>query len=376
VPKSGKVTEPGAAEPAERAGSSRPAGASAPAGPTVSIVVPVYNDGEAFGQCLESLCRLAPAPEEVIVVADGDTQGAADLAGKFGFRVLTLPDRGGPARARNLGAARARGEVVLFVDADVTVPPDAVGQVLEAFRSETDLAAVIGSYDTHPAAANFLSQYKNLLHHYVHQTARPEASTFWGACGAIRRQVFLDAGGFDQAYGRPCVEDIDLGYRLHRAGKRIRLCKTLQVKHWKTWTAASLLKSDFFDRALPWTALILREGRMVNDLNLRSSSRASVVLAWGLAAAVVGACWWRALGVAAAGLGLSLLAVNWPLYRFFRRRRGLWFAVRAVVWHWLYYLYCGLAFALGLGRRVLRGRCGKAHQAGEPRRAKAEAETN
>ena len=78
----------------------------------------------------------------------------------------------------------------------------------------------------------------------------------------------LALGGFDEGYRQPSIEDIELGYRLKQAGHRIRLCKALQVKHLKRWSVVSLLKSDFFDRALPWTELILRDRRVINDLNL------------------------------------------------------------------------------------------------------------
>ena len=100
-----------------------------------------------------------------------------------------------------------------------------------------------------------------------------EASTFWGACGAICRDVFLSLGGFDESYRQPSIEDIELGYRLKQAGYRIKLCKTLQVKHLKHWGVVSLLKADFFYRALAWTQLILRNGKLINDLNLQLSSR-------------------------------------------------------------------------------------------------------
>lgn len=313
---------------------------------TLSVIVPVYNGGENFRSCLASLYKARPSPDEIIVVADGDSDGSWRQAEAFGARVLRLPEPGGPARARNFGARQATGDILLFVDADVAVGEDIFSRVTADFRNEPGLAALIGSYDDEPGASNFLSQYKNLLHHYVHQTGREQASTFWGACGAIRREIFWALDGFNEVYRYPSIEDIELGYRLKRAGHRIKLCKELQVKHLKRWGIFSLLRSDFRDRALPWTRLILRDGRLINDLNLRLSSRVSVVLSYFLALSLA-AVWWKLpVLVLAAMLALALFALNAPLYRFFQKKRGLFFMLSAIPWHWLYFLYSGLAFAV------------------------------
>jgi len=323
---------------------------------TISVVVPVYNGGEPFLQCLRSLNALNPPPMEVIVVADGDTDGSWQMAEEFGTRVIRLPtSSGGPARPRNIGALQAKGDYLFFVDADVCVPPDIMSQVTEAFHRNPDLTALIGSYDDTPAAKNFLSQYKNLFHHYGHQNAQTDASTFWGACGAIRREIFLEIGGFDENYRRPSIEDIELGYRLKKAGHQIQLCKDITVKHLKRWDICSLLKADFFYRAIPWTELILRDRRFTNDLNIRHSERLCVVLTYGLVGALLGALWWVPLLAVAALIMVALVIINAPLYRFFLEKRGLQFALQSVPWHWLYYLYSGLAFAIGLARHVFQG---------------------
>ena len=320
---------------------------------SVSVIVPVYNGGEKFRRCLASLKEAHLPPREIIVVSDGDTDGSWQLAEEFGAHVSRYPSPGGPGRARNLGAARARGKVLFFVDADVTVPPNAIGQVVMMFNREPGIDALFGSYDDEPAEPNFLSQYRNLLHHYVHQQGSEDASTFWGACGAIRRDVFLSIGGFDEGYGRPSVEDIELGYRLRKAGHRIRLCKSLQVKHLKRWDVVSMLKADFFQRALPWTEIILRERKFINDLNIGMSERASVMLTFLLLIFLV-VSYWQPLALAAAGvMALILLILNAPLYRFFLKKRGFQFTIQSIPWHWLYFFYSGVAFAIGTVRHVI-----------------------
>lgn len=322
--------------------------------PTISVIIPVHRGGSNFLKCLASLESLQTPPEEIIAVADGDTDGSWRAAEESEARILRIPVAGGPAKARNLGARSAGSDILFFVDADVTVPRDAIEIILRVFQEDHSLAAIFGSYDDEPSETNFLSQYKNLLHHHVHQKGLEEAFTFWGACGAIRRDVFRELGGFDETYKRPSIEDIELGYRLKRAGYRIRLLKSLQVKHLKHWGFISLLSSDFFDRALPWSELILSDRSLKNDLNLRYSERAGVALTYGLMVSLTAAVWWPGFLPGAGVLVISLLMLNSSLYGFFLRKRGLWFTLKAIPWHWFYYLYGGLAFAAAIVRHYFK----------------------
>jgi glycosyltransferase involved in cell wall biosynthesis len=323
------------------------------ADPTVSVIIPVHNGGAFFRTCLSKLAQAVPRPMEIIVVADGESDGSWRLAKEFGAKLIRIPESGGPARARNLGAQAAKGDILFFVDADVAVCPEAVAYAISVFKNNPYLAAFIGSYDDAPGDPDFLSQYRNLLHHYVHQTGNEEASTFWGACGVIRREIFLQMGGFNENYREPSIEDIELGYRLKQAGYNIRLCKTLQVKHLKRWKPMGMVKADFFYRALPWTELIWRDRKLNNDLNLQVSNRISVVLTYAVLLAVLGTCWSLSCLLLAGLLAIPLVAINAPLYQFFHRKHGIVFALKTIPWHWLFYFYSGLAFAIGTGRHLL-----------------------
>jgi len=233
----------------------------------------VHSGGGAFVQCLDALARLSPPPLEVIVVEDGWTSADSPEYGTD-VRVVRLSQRQGPAVARNRGAAIARGDVLLFVDADVVVPETAVATV-QASLKDPGLSAVIGSYDRRPTAPNFVSQFKNLAHRFVHQQASENAMTFWGACGAIRRATFLALGGFDERFDVPSIEDIELGLRLSRSGGRIQVRKDLEVTHLKRWTLTSLIKTDIRQRALPWSALLLADGRTFTERPVTPPSAAA-----------------------------------------------------------------------------------------------------
>ena len=334
----------------------------------VSVVIPVHNSAESLGRCLQAVAASHYRPHECIVVDDGSTDGSRTIARQFPVRLLELGGGPfGPAYARNRGAEAASGEVLCFVDSDIVICPDTLSEVAETFAQRPQVDAVFGSYDDNPEAANFISQYKNLFHHFIHQQGSEDAATFWGGCGAIRREIFLAMGGFDQdCYPRPSIEDIELGYRLRAAGYKIMLNKKIQVKHLKRWTVGGMIKSDVLDRGIPWTELILRDRCFISDLNLRGSSRVSVLMTYALATALIGAWWWPGwLAVGGVLIG-ALLAFNVPVYRFFRQKRGLRFALQSIPWHWLYYFYSGLAFAMGVARYLVHRR-----KASEPDRSDA-----
>ena len=218
-------------------------------------------------------------------------------------------------------------------------------RVAALLATQPEVAAVFGSYDAHPPAGGLVSRYKSLLHHFVHQQGAEEGSTFWAGCGAIRRVAFEAVGGFDQErFRHPSIEEIELGYRLRRAGHRILLDRALQGTHLKRWTLRDLLWTDVARRAAPWSRLILESRGLIDDLNLRWDQRLSAVLV-GLATpclALGPLQPWLLAASAAAFAGVGVL--NRRPYRFLAQQDGLGFAVVSVLLHWRYHLYSGVTF--------------------------------
>jgi len=365
--------------------------------PVISVIVPARNCRDELSKCLACLSASTYRNFEVIVVDDASTDGTGELAGEMGALVMQLGTRRGPAVARNRGARLARGEYLFFLDADVCVHADTLQLLYDSFARDEAPDAVFGSYDKQPPAKNVLSQYKNLFHHFVHQDSGEHATTFWSGCGAIRHSVFRKLGGFDARYFRPSIEDIELGMRLHGAGHKIMLNKLIQVTHLKHWTLWSVVKTDVLDRGVPWTELILRGGGMPDDLNLKVSQRISVILAYGLLVCFGFGVWyyrhlvWVPLFLlilvslldywsiqrrfptlvrllsAFAGLGIlgmialttnrwplfplalvvGIIAINFRFYIFFLTHGRRLLVLLLLPLHVLYYLYCGLAFAMG-----------------------------
>jgi GT2 family glycosyltransferase len=330
---------------------------------TISVVITVHNGGLALRSCLASLARNREQFGEFLVVDDGSTDGAVEYAAEFGARVLRLRSRRGPANGRNVGALAATGDIILFLDADVCVHDDTIPKIRQRLREDPELGAVFGSYDSEPDAPGFVSQFRNLLHCFVHQTSNHRASTFWAGCGAIRREIFLENQGFDVSYSVPCIEDIELGTRLVNKGVNIALDPAIQVKHLKRWTLRSMMATDIRQRGIPWTQHILASHKIPNDLNLRLGSRASVALTgvfcvflsfFAVKGLLRGAdtLFWRQAVFLPLVLG-AILAVNLPFYRFLASRRSPRFAVASVPLHLVYFFACGVAFVLGVGLYAL-----------------------
>jgi len=312
----------------------------------LSIVIPAYQAANVLPACLHGIRESVKPPYEIIIVDDHSTDSTSAIARDSGARCLRMETQVGPAAARNTGAQNASGDILLFIDSDVVIRPDTLSRIAAHF-DDACIAAVFGSYDDEPAEPNFVSQYKNLQHHFVHQNGYGDAATFWAGCGAVRREIFLEAGGFDGAkYRQPSIEDIEFGYRLRAKGYRVVLDKELCVKHLKRWTFRSHIRTEIFNRAIPWSKLIFENGDIVRDLNLTTSHRVSAALVCVLIVSILllAVHYLFILPIVACLFGV--LALNRPLYRFFWNRRGLGFALKSLPLHLLHYGYSAAAFAL------------------------------
>lgn len=318
-----------------------------------AVVVPAFNAAGCLGECLASLAPEIDRPEQIIVVDDGSADDTVAIARSFGVTVHAPGRLGGPAAVRNVGAALTGADILIFVDADVVVAPGSIAALLAQLASDPNVAAVFGSYDDQPQARAMISRYRNLLHHWTHQTGDERAATFWAGFGAVRRDAFEAVGRFDPAPELNYIEDIELGYRLRRAGFDIRLNPSIQCKHLKRWTLWSMIRTDTLHRALPWSRLLLAGADVRNDLNLSVTNRAAVgaaVLAAGLLVSSLAQPW---LLLGAALMVACLVAICRDFFLFLTRSCGLLFAAGTVPLHAVHYV-CGAAgFVLAVyhGRR-------------------------
>ena len=330
--------------------------------PLLSVVVPVHRGVAYLRESLQALRNSdLPAEEwELIVVDDASPDASAEAAARWADQVIRLSGRPhGPGYARNRGVERSRGAWIVFIDADVAVHSDTLSRLVRIIREEPEVDAIFGAYDDHPPVPGFLSQYRNLLHRYVHLSGAGEVETFWAGCGAVRRGDFLNAGGFNEARPPRHIEDVELGYRLRERGARIVLRPEIEATHLRRWTWLGSLRTDVLDRGLPWVRLLFERRRLTRpgNLNLRRGERFKAVLVGAaFPLLVLGAALAKPALLAAAGIAaLVVVLANLPLYRWFARRRGTWFALAVIPMNLWYYLLGDFCVALG-GMLYLLGR--------------------
>ena len=293
--------------------------------PTVTAIIPATNRPPTLASCRAAVEAAARPPEEVIVVEE--------------------PRLAGPAVSRNAGAQAAAGDVLVFVDADVEVHRDAFARIRAAFEDDPGLTAVFGSYDDAPSAPGVVSAFRNLLHHDVHHSSPGPATTFWAGLGAMRREPFLAAGGFDaRRYAVPSIEDVELGMRLAAGGARIELRPEIQGTHLKRWSLWQMVRTDFAARGVPWVGLILESGGS-SALNLGWRHRLSALASVAGAGALLARRPRAALASAAA-----LVALNRRFYALLLARRGPAEAAVGVGLHALHHLVSVAAVPVGAAR--------------------------
>ncbi|MDF1844570.1 MAG: glycosyltransferase [Rubripirellula sp.] len=361
----------------------------------VSVVVPVYNGEKDIEECLAKIQCSRDCSFEIVVANDASTDRTAEIAERMGARVITLEEQSGPAAARNHAISACRGDLIVFVDCDVRIAENTLQQFQTQFE-KNDWVAAFGSYDQNPKAGNLVSTYKNLMHHFFHQRSAREAQTFWSGCGAVKKSVFEQTGGFNEQFARPSIEDIEFGMRLKEAGRPIGSLPHIQVQHTKRWTLRNLVYTDVFLRGIPWTRLMLRAGNLQNDLNVSGSQRACVFIAGLIVVALALVAWfqpaviltpipfiallqladcpehhrgirryarwlvamllplltacciaWQPL-LAVVFLGVFAIGlINHASLRFLMNVNGIPFAILCLPLHVIYYIYCGFSFAAG-----------------------------
>jgi glycosyltransferase involved in cell wall biosynthesis len=298
--------------------------------PYFSIVIPAYNNPKEVARLRASLRTSKHAPAyEVIVVDDGSAKPIKGAG-------VRLHRNHGPAVARNRGVAKAQGQFIVFLDADVEVFPDTLAQIVKVFREDPDVVALTGVWVKEQKTDAFFPNFKALRDWSYWINERDKSGYYFlfsTRIAAIKRTVFNRLGGFDETYPAPLVEDIELTYRIARR-YAIIFAPHVRVRH--EFESFWPIAKKYFLRAFYWTKLYARRKKF--DPVATTAQEAVTTISGVLT--VVGVVlilvvflfslpFWRVMYQVS---GVMLLTHVWLVRRFLTfvyKEKGLWFAVRS-----------------------------------------------
>jgi len=180
----------------------------------LSVVIALYNTEKEIQICLESIFKNEGDFFEVIIVDDCSTDNSLAVAQQFPCRFFSTDTNSGPAKARNIGVSQAKSEIILFLDSDTRVKKDSLRQFCEAFQEYPEVSAVIALPECESLRQGRASDYNALRNNYSLASSSIRSDYFTTQMGAIRKQSFLKAGGFNEKFTSADIEDIELGLRL------------------------------------------------------------------------------------------------------------------------------------------------------------------
>lgn len=277
----------------------------------VSIIVPAYNAEGTVLACLESLVKQRVGwAYEVILVDDGSEDGTARVCEEFaqGVRVIRAA-HGGAAAARNRGLEEARGEIILFTDADCEALPWWAATMVEAIEAGAD--GVKGTYRTKQrelvarwVQAEYESKYRRM-------EGLDEIDFIDTYSAGYRREALEAVGGFDADV--VMVEDQELSFRMSEKGYKLKFVPEGIVYHRHVSTVRDYVRRKF--RIGYWKVLVMSRypARIVNDSHTPQNIKAQMALLGLLAGSAPLLPFSAAARKAAAGLGGAMLATTLPV---------------------------------------------------------------
>lgn len=297
---------------------------------------------------------------EVIVVDDASTDRSVAIAARYADTVVKLTGRrSGPSYARNRGVELSHGVVIAFVDGDVLVHRDTLPRTLALLAERPELDAVSASHDQTSGAPNFASRYWNLLVCFGERRHAGECAQFGPSYAAVRRNAFLAAGMYDEwRFTTGCLESVELGERILRAGNSVILSSELSVTQLKRWEFRSVCqevweRSRLLARSLGFLRMKAAAPSEVVFTLIRALTPAIALIATlMLAAAFVPP---PQIGTKIGAAIFALLLSGLPINRFYAKARGFRFALVSAPLHIVVQLVAVVALCTGWILRYVFG---------------------
>lgn len=211
-----------------------------------SLIIPAYNSAKTLPLCLRSALNQSLPREqyEVIVIDDGSTDNTAEIAKAFGVDVIVQKNQG-PAAARNAGAQKAKGDILVFTDSDCELDPNFLRNLTAPFQ-QPEITGAQGAYKTRQP--EFMAHFGQIeIETRYELLARSSFIDFIGTyAAAYRREIFINNQGFDTQFRLASGEDTEFSYKLQKQGHRLVFCPDAIVYHQHPSSLGRYLRVKFY----------------------------------------------------------------------------------------------------------------------------------
>ncbi|MBN1537137.1 MAG: glycosyltransferase [Anaerolineales bacterium] len=311
---------------------------------SITVVVPVYNGEDTIVDCMNALTKQSLPPDEVIVVDDGSTDRSAALAEAKSVRVIHQENQG-PASARNTGIHHANGDLILFTDSDCEAHPDWVREMVNSL-TDPEVAGVKGAYATRQKGIVAQLVQCEFEERYDLMQKFPQIDFIDTYSAGFRSGVLKEMGGFNT--GLIKNEDVDLSYRLAKAGKKLLFNRQAIVyhRHPDSWLAYFLSKA----KKGYWRTIVYRlhPGKAVQDTYTPQLLKIQILLALMALLLLIPAWFWHICLWIAIALWAGLLFSAFPFMLRVRQKFP-----RLIVYAILFIVVRSYAFVCGVVLGIL-----------------------
>lgn len=299
-----------------------------------SIIIPICDNAGIIAETLKSIRANDMEGCELIVVDDRSGDGSAEKAAAFADVTISMPERRGPARARNIAAGKASGEYLLFTDSDVLWPPDLVDKFNAVIDSNPGCAGVSTFATGEPLNRGFWPKCHELsegalAHYYLKGRPLDDFEYITTRCGAVRRDLFLRAGGFDERYLVPSIEDFEFSVRFNRDNRFIYVPDSGVRHYWATSPRGILLR--LYRNSRLWAKTMYGDAGFTNVATTRERAAANLTGAASFLTLLFAALDARLLAIPAA-LTAATAIFNRRFIGYARGRGGLMFSLAFAVY--------------------------------------------
>ena len=302
----------------------------------LSIVIPSYNSNSTIFKLIESISNSQEKPYEVIIVDDCSTDNSLKsiLKNYSWIRILQLQKNSGPSRARNIGAVIAKREIILFLDSDVILTPNAIGTVEKKHKENPDIAGYQGRYHWEAANPGLFQSYKALINHYWYLNSKESTTINFlvtYAC-TIKKDILLEVGGFDEAYKGADVEDYELGYRIAEKYKLLHEPKLEVYHHFPGFIKNT---RNYIDRGSKWFSLFIKNKRFDSG-GATSRNEAMIRLLGGLSfLSFFTAFLNKKMFVLFISISTLYILANYRFFFFCLQKKGVKYLLLGIIFHYI-----------------------------------------